>query len=227
MTSPRHKAHEPATSPDTPSPGTPDDAYLDAAREAILAVGWSRTTLTDIARRAGVSRMTLYRRWPDMQTMLADLMTREWGRVAGAAITPADTPAGTSAGDPLRRITEGVVATVRGLRANELLRRIIDVDPERLLPYLLDRRGRSQERVALALADLVREGQADGSIRPGDPDRLARSVLLACHGFTLSAHTMVDDPSAGGARGAAPSRDADVSAFDAELGLLIERYLAP
>ena len=38
-----------------------DDLYLDAAREAILAVGWSRTTLTDIARRAGVSRMTIYR----------------------------------------------------------------------------------------------------------------------------------------------------------------------
>lgn len=233
MTSPRHKGHEPSTSagtpspgtpsPGTPSPGTPDDAYLDAAREAILAVGWSRTTLTDIARRAGVSRMTLYRRWPDMQTMLADLMTREWGRVAGAAITPTGPPTG----DPLHRITEGVVATVRGLRANGLLRRIIDVDPELLLPYLLDRRGRSQELVALALADLIREGQADGSIRSGDADRLARSVLLACHGFTLSAHTMADDAGIGGQPGAAPSRDADVTVFDTELGHLIERYLKP
>src|SRR6476619_361835 len=59
----------------------PEDTYLDAARDAILAVGWSRTTLTDIARRSGVSRMTLYRRWPDTQTLLADLMTREWGVV--------------------------------------------------------------------------------------------------------------------------------------------------
>jgi AcrR family transcriptional regulator len=62
-----------------------DDRYLDAAREAILAVGWSRTTLTDIARRAGVSRMTLYRRWPDTRTLLADLMTREWSRTVAAA----------------------------------------------------------------------------------------------------------------------------------------------
>ena len=76
MTSIRHNPE------DAPSP---DDAYLDAAREAILAVGWSRTTLTDIARRAGVSRMTLYRRWPDTQTLLADLMTREWGHVVEAA----------------------------------------------------------------------------------------------------------------------------------------------
>src|ERR1700709_2921684 len=70
----------------TPEPQTSsEDASLDAAREAILAVGWSRTTLTDIARRAGVSRMTLYRRWPDTQTLLADLMTREWGSVVALA----------------------------------------------------------------------------------------------------------------------------------------------
>ena len=58
-----------------------EDRYLDAARGCILATGWKRTTLTDVARRAGVSRMTIYRTWPDMETLLADLMTREWGGV--------------------------------------------------------------------------------------------------------------------------------------------------
>ena len=158
--------------------------------------------------------MTLYRRWPDTQTLLADLMTREWGRVVAEADALHPT---AEAGDPLERISAGVVATVRGLRANELLRRIIDVDPELLLPYLLDRRGRSQELLAVALAELVREGQQSGSIRPGDPDLLARSLLLACHGFALSAHTMTD--------GTAPSRDADVTELDAQLALLVERFL--
>src|SRR4051812_21157220 len=113
MTSIRHNP------PDEPSPSSADDGYLDAARSAILAVGWSRTTLTDIARRAGVSRMTLYRRWPDTQTLLADLMTREWSRVVG------DAAGFTEDADPLTRITDGIVTTVQGLRANELLRRII------------------------------------------------------------------------------------------------------
>ena len=198
----------------------PDDTYLDAAREAILAVGWSRTTLTDVARRAGVSRMTLYRRWPDTQTMLADLMTREWGRVVGESTGPDQTG---EAGDARPQITAGVLATVRGLRANELLRRIIDLDPELLLPYLLDRRGRSQDVIASALAELVRAGQADGSVRDGDPDVMARSLLLACHGFTLSAHTMTP----GSDQEPSPRRDADVSAFDDELAALVDRYLAP
>src|SRR4051794_5394238 len=108
-----------------------DDAYLDAARAAILAVGWSRTTLTDIARRAGVSRMTLYRRWPDTQTLLADLMTREWQAVVTAAAARPGT-----AGTVRERLTTGIVATVQALRADELVRRIVDVDPEVLLPYL-------------------------------------------------------------------------------------------
>ncbi len=208
MTSTRHNDIAPA-----PSGVAPDDRYLDAAREAILAVGWSRTTLTDIARRAGVSRMTLYRRWPDTQTLLADLMTREWGRVVDEAVSSLD-----PAADPLRRITDGVVATVRGLRADDLLRRIIDVDPEVLLPYLLERRGRSQDLLAAALAGLIRKGQRHGSIRDGDADVVARSLLLACHGFALSAQTMIDAPQA---------RETGVSEFDRQLAHLVERFLQP
>ncbi len=213
MTSIRHK-----TAATDSLPTGADDGYLDAARDAILAVGWRRTTLTDIARRAGVSRMTLYRRWPDTQTMLADLMTREWGRVVNEAVGSLD-----PAADPLHRITAGVVATVRGLRADELLRRIIDLDPEVLLPYLLDRRGRSQDHLATSLAGLIRKGMRHGSIRDGDADLLARSLVLACHGFALSAHTMTDPAGDAGP----PSRDADVSAFDSELGHLVDRFLRP
>ena len=214
MTSIRHKEPIPA-----PAGVAPDDRYLDAAREAILAVGWSRTTLTDIARRAGVSRMTLYRRWPDTKTMLADLMTREWGRVVDQAVSSQDPDA-----DPLRRITDGVVATVRGLRADELLRRIIDVDPEVLLPYLLDRRGRSQDLLAAALAGLIRKGQRRGSIRDGDADLLARSLLLACHGFALSVQTMTDQTLTAGSPRA---RHGDFTEFDRQLAHLVVGFLQP
>ena len=48
----------------------PRDGYLDAARDCILDVGWRRTTLTEVAKRAGVSRMTIYRTWADMPTLL-------------------------------------------------------------------------------------------------------------------------------------------------------------
>jgi AcrR family transcriptional regulator len=170
----------------------PHDAYLDAARACILDVGWRRTTLTEVARRAGVSRMTIYRAWPDMPAVLADLMTREWGEVVARAVTDAADALGDAASAADRIATE-VVATTRSLRANELFLRIVELDPELLLPYLLTRRGRSQEAIAELTGGQLREGQHDGSVRDGDPVLMARALLLAAHGFVLSVHTMVDD----------------------------------
>ena len=169
---------------------TPDprlEAYLDGARDCILDVGWRRTTLTEVAKRAGVSRMTIYRAWPDMGSLLGDLMTREWVGIAAAtqgAAADTTTPEG---------IAEAAVATVRALRDNELFVRIVELDPDLMLPYLLHRRGRSQEALVEILAAEIASGQADGAIRSGDPVLMARSLTLAGHGFVFSALTMTDD----------------------------------
>lgn len=204
-----------------PSIRNNEDRYLDAARECILATGWKRTTLTDVARRSGVSRMTIYRTWPDMQTLLADLMTREWGGVVAEVAAAGEDAA------PLERLASGVARTAAALRSNDLLRKIVDVDPELLLPYLLQRRGRSQDNILTLLARLVRAGQADGSVRAGDPVLLARSTMLAAIGFTLSAETMLD-PAAGVANGGpADGGPLSLEAFDEELRLMVERYLTP
>jgi AcrR family transcriptional regulator len=68
------------------------DLVLDAARACVLAVGVRRTTFSDVARRAGVSRMTLYRRYPDLEALLSALMTYEFGAVVAAARSRAAAP---------------------------------------------------------------------------------------------------------------------------------------
>jgi AcrR family transcriptional regulator len=195
----------------------PQSAYLDAARACILDVGWRRTTLTEVARRAGVSRMTIYRTWPDMAAVLGDLMTREWGEVVAAAVVAADDSLDSSAGSRATvadHLVAIVVATTQALRDNELFVRIVELDPELLLPYLLTRRGRSQQAIADLTAGRIRDGQAEGSIREGEPVVMARALLLAAHGFVLSGHTMVDD-------------DVTEDALDAELGHLVRRAVTP
>jgi AcrR family transcriptional regulator len=193
----------------------PDSAVLGATRDSILAVGWRRTTLTDVARRAGVSRMTIYRRWPDVRSLVAELMTREWASL----VRPPE--GGTSHRD----LATSVTATVRALRGNALFQKIVEVDPELLLPYLLQRRGRTHDALLGSLEAAVEAGQRDGSVRDGDPVLLARSVLLAAQGFALSASTMTGHPQGEGlqATDAGPSYDD----LDAELQRLVERYLAP
>lgn len=187
----------------------PRDAYLDAARACILDVGWRRTTLTEVARRAGVSRMTIYRTWSDMPELLGDLMTREWGDLVASTQPTYDETGATPS-----RIADGVLRAVTVLRDNELFVRIVELDPELILPYLLARRGRSQELILGLLTADIEAGQATGAIREGNPAALARSIVLAAHGFVLSAHTMADDA-------ASPDE------LDAELHSMIERALLP
>ncbi len=186
------------------------DRVLDAAHDVILTVGLRRATLTDVARRAGVSRMTVYRAFPDMQTLLAELMTREWV----AEVDPVVEAADDDATDAAQGIARRLCAAVQALRGNRLFRRIVDVDPEQLLPYLIDRRGRSQDLVLDLVASRIAEGQAVGEVRSGDPVLLARSLVLAAHGFALSATTMTTD-------------GLTTADLDAELAVLVHGYLRP
>jgi AcrR family transcriptional regulator len=192
----------------TPDLDEREGAYLDAARACILDVGWRRTTLTEVARRAGVSRMTIYRTWSDMPQLLGDLMTREWGSVVAAIVD------GPDAGSPADRLVTALVDGVRTLRDNELFVRIVELDPELLLPYLLSRRGRSQDAILGLVEEWVRAGQKTGHVRSGDPLAIARGLVLATHGFVLSTHTMVDD-------------SVSEEALDAELVAVLTRALKP
>lgn len=189
-----------------------DDVVLDAARDCVLAVGVRRTTLTDVARRAGVSRMTLYRRWPDVRALVGDVMTREWVAVGIGA-----TPEPDSERSGREQLADGLVAGVRAFRDHPLLRKILEVDPELLLPYLFDRRGASQDALLEFMYDGLRAGHADGSIRSTHLVRQSRAVLLVVQSFVLSLQTMTDgdDPEL-----------AD-SAFHDELRHILERTLTP
>jgi AcrR family transcriptional regulator len=175
------------------------DPVLDAARECVLAVGVRRTTFSDVARRAGVSRMTLYRRFGDLEALLSALMTREFGRLVEEA-QPAN---GAHARE---RAVRMVVTGARRLAADPLFQRLLDVDPELLLPYVTLRRGGMQRMAVAALETALAGG--DGSLRAGDPTAMAGAVELAVRGFVLAAHA--EDP---------PDW--------AELERMIDSYLAP
>ncbi|MCM0620232.1 TetR/AcrR family transcriptional regulator [Nocardioides bruguierae] len=188
------------------------DVYLDAARACLLDLGWRRTTLTEVSRRAAVSRMTIYRTWADMPTLLGDLMTREWSRVMADVL--ASRPDEASPDRPVDLLVDDLLAAVRALRENELFARIVELDPELLLPYLLNRRGRSQEQMAQVVAGAVARCQEAGAARAGDPVLLARALLLTLHGHVLSRQTMVDDA-------------VDEAALEAELAHQLRASLAP
>src|SRR3954471_19471090 len=154
---------------------------LDATRAAVLAVGVRRTTLTDVARRAGVSRMTLYRMVPDVTTLILAVMTHEFAAVFADAEQHARRRRTGRA-----RAVAAMIEVVRRLPESELFRRVVDVDPELLLPYLTDRLGATQRLAVVQVRRMLADGIADGSIRRADLDTLALTVVLATTPFVVS-----------------------------------------
>lgn len=166
---------------------TEDDPLLDAAHASVMAVGVRRTTLTDIARRAGVSRMTVYRRFPDVAALIQALMTREFsGVLTDAVAANADKPT------VRERLAHGATDGVVRLSGHPLFLRLLDVDPELLLPYVVQRHGAFQHLVLDAFVALLSEGMDEGSVRRTDPEALAAALELCLRGWVLSARA--DDP---------------------------------
>lgn len=181
------------------------DVILNAAKSCILAVGVRRTTLTEVARRAGVSRPTLYRNWPEMRSLTADLLTREL-----VALLPVDTEGSGTARE--RRVAT-IVDTVAAVREHPLFVKILETDPELLLTYTFDRLGASQREILVIFESAIRNGQDDGSIRAGEPAEIAAMILLVTQSAVQSAR-VVDES-------LPPQR------LDEHLRALLDAYLRP
>ncbi|MEN3280580.1 MAG: hypothetical protein V7607_1720 [Solirubrobacteraceae bacterium] len=161
-------------------------AILDATRASILDFGIRRTTLSDIARRAGVSRVTVYRRYPDADAVLRALMTREFGELMEGV------GANVGGRDARARVVARLSASVRALRGHPLLRKVLEVEPELLLPYLLRRMGETQRHGLGLMTKDIAEGQKDGSVREGDARTTAQLLLLLAQAVVLSGATVED-----------------------------------
>ena len=188
-----------------------EDLILDAARACVEAFGVRRTTLTDVARRAGVSRPTVYRRWPDVTALVADLLTRELRTLLLDEETAAkDDLLGENTRVRLVRHAAGVA---RGLLSHPLYTRIVDTEPELMATYTFHRLGTSHRMVLDIVEAIIAEGQEDGSIRTGAPEALARVVLVTVQGTVTSRRLYTDV--------------FDEEGLIGELAVLLDGYLAP
>lgn len=193
-----------STGPEAEPPAI-DLAILAAGRACVEEFGVRRTTLSEVARRAGVSRPTVYRRWPDTRALIAELLVRELHRIVEISV-PTEGPARA-------RLVEGIVAGAGEIRANPLFAKIFRIDTDLMLTYVFGRLGRNQRQLIQVFSTGIREGQRDGSIRAGDPDHLATMLLLISQSTVQSANTV--------------AHLLDDAGLDIELARVIDRYLRP
>lgn len=185
-----------------------DAAVLAAARECIASVGVRRTTVADVARRAGASRMTVYRLFPDAQTLWSELLTRELNEVfAAAEASAAELPTAR------QRLVAAAATAARRISADPIVRKVLEVEPELLVPYVTGRLGQSQRLVVAALRRHLEDGFADGSIRRVDADTAAYLLQMLCSALVLTSRVT--------------EREADADAVVDGAAAMMDGFLAP
>ncbi|GAA2638075.1 TetR/AcrR family transcriptional regulator [Actinomadura fulvescens] len=141
------------------------ERVLDAALQQAEDFGVRRFTVDDVARRVGLSRVTIYRHFPKKDALLSALLMRELRRFLSKAETVV-TAQPTSAA----KLTEGLLFCVTFLRQHRLLNRLLKTEPELILPYLTTQAAGPVAEAREWIAGLVRAEIAAGRIAIPEPD---------------------------------------------------------
>jgi AcrR family transcriptional regulator len=147
----------------------PDDQtaarILGAAYEQAEDFGLRRFTMDDVARRVGVSRVTIYRYFPKKDQLMNALLMRELRRFltkADAVIEAQPTPEA--------KLVEGLLFCLDFLRGHRLLTRLLRTEPELILPHLTTRAGTIVAAARSWIARHVRAEVAAGRIALPEQD---------------------------------------------------------
>jgi len=154
------------------------DRLLAATYRCVEHFGMGKTTIEDIVKESGVSRATIYRQFAGgrdelLRETVAWELTNYFNRLADQV---RDAP---SLDELLRR---GLAFAHRSVTEHAVLRKVMDTEPERLLPLLTTESAKTLPFIADFLLPYLRREADAGRLRPGvDIDRaaeyLARAIL--------------------------------------------------
>lgn len=184
-----------------PAEDRTSERILDAAVQEAAAVGMQRFTVEDVVRRAGVGRMTAYRRFPRRDDLVRALVMRETQRFLATVAAGID-----AAADEREGVAEAFISAVRFARDHPLLRRVAQADAGAFTEGLAE----DSALLATGAAFIARQIHGD---RPGSPSRQARWVADVFARLFLSYITI-------------PPADPDLGS-DAQLRRFAEEVLTP
>jgi AcrR family transcriptional regulator len=162
-------AHHPLSPEDTRT------ALLDTAERLFREVGYSKTTVADIAEALGMSSANIYRFFPSKSAINNAICDRMLGQLL-AAMQGAAAQARTAAA----RLEAVIMAAHEGHRA-------MLTEEKRVFDMVYAAMEEHWDAIKAHIADcdavvagVIRDGIASGEFAPGDPDALARTVMGAC-----------------------------------------------
>jgi TetR/AcrR family transcriptional repressor of uid operon len=168
------------------------ERILDAALELCAASGVRNLTMDEVADRAGVGRMTVYRRFGSRERLEETLAVREARRCLAELDSTVDP------GAPVPdQIAQGLLTSLRLIREHPLLERMARLEPAAALAALTSEGSAVFAMGRAFVAARIRADQAAGTIDPElDPEHAAEILVRLSFSFLLipdSALPLEDD----------------------------------
>jgi AcrR family transcriptional regulator len=114
-------------------PAPSKERLLEAAYRCVARYGLAKTTIDDVAREARVSRPTMYRQFPGGK----DALLREVVGWEAARFIDEITTAVAAMTDLEALLEELIVVAYRAIAKHDVLQKVLQTEPERLLPMLV------------------------------------------------------------------------------------------
>jgi AcrR family transcriptional regulator len=161
---------------------------LDAAYELFCQISIPRTTMEDVARRAGVSRITVYRRFATKGALVDHVVRREIRRYFDQFLV--DIEQAETAAD---RVVLGFVSSLRAIRRNPLIGGLMHADPNALVPTTIGDGGRTLATVRAFVAGQLRREQDAGNVSEAvNVDIVAEIMVRVCSSFLVIPSHIID-----------------------------------
>jgi AcrR family transcriptional regulator len=144
-------------------PDEPRERVLAATYSCVARFGMGKTTVEDVVKESGVSRASIYRLFPGGKDQLLREtvgweMNHFFGRLAEAVY---DAP------DFASLLEDGLVFAHRSLQEHEVLRKVLETEPERLLPLITVEQHRVLDFITAFLLPYLEREERAGRVRPG------------------------------------------------------------
>ncbi|WP_307856887.1 TetR/AcrR family transcriptional regulator [Mycolicibacter acidiphilus] len=174
------------TAPGPTVEGSADtDVIIDAALAVFGELGLRRATIDDVAKRAGVGRVTVYRRVGSKQDLIDAALGREAQRLFTAVMAATD-----AADDMCERIAVSFAATVTAVRNNAVWQRLLTLETDSALQQLTVN---GQSVLVAAVGVTLQILYPDLGDALPSAEQLARAELLVrvTHSVLLTPHAVV------------------------------------
>jgi AcrR family transcriptional regulator len=159
-----------ARSPGRPRSAEAERSIVDAVLHLVAEHGFDALSIEGVATKAGVGKGTIYRRWPNKEAMIVDVLasiSEEWPEV----------PEGQTVRDGLIDLVDTIRVSTQDSPAGRLMPRVmasVAQYPDVMAAY----RERVVEPRTKRLHELILRGKENGELRPDLDTDLATTLLV-------------------------------------------------